>query len=300
MLSFPDEAAPASLPEPGKDQPSLPLPALAVGEREVLARDDNRFVYGLMVAVLAHALTFGAATGAFDDLWPVVPGAPPPPSQSKEDQIERFGDEKGAVDGIAAEVIDADEFDKKYISFKPGRDIADTDPAEQPAQQQQVKATPPPVELETPVDKGPGDDPLPAKREPEKPKKPPDRPESVLSEADIQELLSTSTRQLEGYVASLSKPGEARLGKASPFVRGVLRLLKENMPRQTRVKGKVTVQLIVSATGEVEALRVMRGMTANPELERIIVESILKTRLLVPGKDTKPSERMFQITYDYD
>lgn len=260
-------------------------------------RDDNRFLYGLMTAVLAHALTFGAATGAFDGLWPVMLAAPPP---SKGSQLEPFGDEKGAIDGVAAEVIDADEFDKRYISFKPGRDIADSEPPEQAAQQQQAKATPPPIELESPADKGPGDDPLPAKRTPEKPQKPAERTEPVLSEADIAELLSSSTRQIEGFVASLSKPGEAKLGKASPYVRGVIRQLKESMPKQTRIKGKVTVQLIVSATGEVEALRVMRGMTANPELERLIVESILTTRLLVPGKDTTQRERMFQITYDYD
>ncbi len=279
------------------------LPALASGDRVVQGRDDKRFFYALSVAIVAHFLTFGAATGAFDGLIPEFL-SPPSAQEAGASEPKPFGDEKGAIDGVAAEVIDADEFDKKYVSFKPGRDVADTEQAEQASKQTAVKPEPLPAEVESPVDKGPGDDPLPAKKTPEKPaearpQKPQKPAESVLSEADIAELLADSTRDIQGGVTATARPGEAALGTASPYVRGVIRLLKQNMPKLPRLKGKVTVQLVVGLSGDLEGVRVFQS-SGKPELDRMVIESIVATRFPKPTKDTTPRERMFQISYDYN
>ncbi len=279
------------------------LSVLASGERAAPGHDDKRFFYALAVAITAHLLTFGVAIGAFDGLIPEFVGSPPA-QEARTSEPKPFGDEKGAIDGVAAEVIDADEFDKKYISFKSGRDVADMEPAEQASKQTTVKPEPLPVDVESPVDKGPGDEPLPAKKTPEKPKqaqpqKPQKPAESVLSEADIAELLADSTRDIQGGITATARAGEAALGTASPYVRGVIRLLKQNMPKMPRMKGKVTVQLVVGLNGELEGVRIFQS-SGKPELDRMVIESIAATRFPKPTKETTPRERMFQISYDYN
>lgn len=293
----PDVAHPVALPL------GTELAVLDAADRVVAGHDTTRFFYALTVAIVAHLLTFGAATGAFDGLIPEFL-APPSAQDAGASAPKPFGDEKGAIDGVAAEVIDADEFDKKYISFKPGRDVADMEPAEQASKQTPVKPEPDPAEVESPVDKGPGDDPLPAKKPPEKPKqaqpqKPQKPAESVLSEADIAELLADSSRDIQGGVTATSRAGEAAQGTASPYVRGVIRLLKQNMPKLPRVRGKVTVQLVVGLSGELEGVRVFES-SGRPDLDRMVIESIIATRFPKPTKETTPRERMFQISYDYN
>ena len=100
-------------------------------------------------------------------------------------------------------------------------------------------------------------------------------------------------------VVATARAGEAQLGTASPYVRGVIRLLKQNMPKLPRIRGKVVIQLVVSTAGELEGVRVFQS-SGKPELDRLVVESIIATRFPKPAKDTTPRERMFQISYDYN
>ena len=260
--------------------------------RDLAAVSDRGFRVALPAALAAHVLCLWIAAGGLDGLWPVDLAASP--GQSASSQI---GDKAGEIDGVAAEVIDAAEFDKRYISFKAGRDAADSEAA---VASQAVKPTAPPPpavdQPELPPDTGPG---LATATVPAKPQKSSPRPDSVLSDADIAELLETSQEELEGSVEATSMAGAARLGRASPYVRGVIRLLKKAMPKRVGAKGIVVVQFVVSDNGRVEIAQIIKS-SGRAELDRKVLDSIHGTQFTVPNKGTNEQERNFQITYHYD
>ena len=96
-----------------------------------------------------------------------------------------------------------------------------------------------------------------------------------------------------------STAGTARRGEASPFVREILRILKQAMPRPFGTTGRVIIQLIVSPNGEVEALRIAQS-SGKPELDRMVLQSFRFAHRTPPTKDTKASDRFFNITYVFE
>lgn len=245
----------------------------------------------LAVASLAHVILLLVAAGGLDLLLPASFVASPEKKQPKP-----FGDEKGSLDGVAAEVIDAAEFEKRFVSFKAGRDATDSEAApaapeqkrQDPKKQQQAPAEQKP---ETPGEVAPQTV-TPPKPEAKKAEQP-------LSEEDIKELLESTRSDIEDGVMAVSKAGGARLGQASPYVRQVVRMLKAAMPKRVGIRGTVVVRFLVSETGEVAAIGVVQS-SGKPELDRLIVEAVRKTRLAVPGKDVSERERVFQISYEYN
>jgi protein TonB len=220
-----------------------------------------------------------------------------------------IGDKAGEVDGVAAEVIDAAEFNKRYIAFKAGKAEAESEAEPQkPAE----KAEPPPKPAEEPVSAPKVADgwvPVEPTSEPreEKPsdKKPTPRHEPtsaqkpVLTEAEMRELVTQSVEDLQSALVSVSTPGLARLGEASPFVRSVIRILKNTMPKPAGMRGRVLIQLMVGASGDIEAIRVARS-SGRPELDRFVLERVAKTKLAPPPATASPRERIFQISYEYN
>lgn len=284
----------------------------ALAERWQVAGRANvmGFRLGLVVALAGHLLLGTALTGGLDALWVALGGAAPA-------AVKRIGDERGTIDGVSAELIDAAEFNKRYIAFKAGTGEADSEAApRQPAQD----AKPQPAEPEKPAEQPvaelkPGDgwapsavSPTPdkppsrkpdqqAKETPPEPAKP--EPQKALTEAEMRELLAQSMDEVASSLVAVSAPGAARLGEASPFVKSVIRTLKSNMPRPAGMKGNVVIQLIVGVTGEIEGLRIVKS-SGRPELDRLVAERVYKTRLASPPATASLRERLFQITYSYN
>lgn len=241
---------------------------------------------GPAVAVVAHLIVFGGATGAFDGAWRAILGSPPP-SHAKP----LSGDRAGALDGVAAEIIDAVEFNRRYVSFDPGRAEADAKPAVQSPPQDVNPEQPEPKAAEA----APGDGWAPARPEPVREKA---KTEPALTATEASELLAQTMEDLQGSAALVSTPGAARLGEASPYVRSVLRTLKASMPRPPGLRGTVVIQLVVATAGGVEAVRIVRS-SGNPALDRVVAEGVLKTRIAAPPASAPPRERMFQVSYEY-
>ncbi len=287
---------------------------------------DVGFRIALAVAVAGH-LFFGVVlTGGLDGLLGSVLG----PGREANRPI---GDKKGEIDGVAAEVIDAEEFNKRYISYKAGKAEAESEaqqqkPTEKAEPQQEAKPEPKPEEPKPPEEQAaaekpadgweqvqpkptPAEKPKPSevkaqeeKPKPEKPTEekpreqtPAQRP--VFSEAEMQQLVTQSVEDLQSALVSVSTPGAARLGEASPFVRSVIRTLKINMPKPPGMKGRVVLRLFIGPSGEIEALRVV-GSSGRPELDRFVAERVVKTRLAPPPATASARERTFQISYEYN
>ncbi|MBS0242470.1 MAG: energy transducer TonB [Proteobacteria bacterium] len=257
--------------------------------RDVRPVAETGMRFAVVIAFLIHAFLLFVAAGGLDRLLPASlissPDKKPPP----------IGDEKGQLDGVAAEVIDAKEFDKRFISFNAGRDAADSEaaqktPQQQPQEEQKQKAEAE-QKPETPGEVAP---PSPKQAKPE-----PKKPDQTLTEADIKELLASTMNDIEDGVVAVSKAGAARLGQASPYVRQVVRILKSSMPKRVGIRGTVVVRFLVGDTGDVIAIAVVQS-SGKPELDRIVVENIRKTHLVVPGRDVSERERQFQISYEYN
>ena len=84
-------------------------------------------------------------------------------------------------------------------------------------------------------------------------------------------------------------------------MRGVIRTLKVHMPKPSGggMKGKVLLQLLVGATGDIEAIRVARS-SGRSDLDRFVVERVARTKLPPPPVTASPRERLFQISYEYN
>jgi TonB family protein len=269
------------------DAPLTPV----LGERW-LGRGRTRrvgFCLALAAALAAHLFLGVLLTGGLDVLLGGVLG-------SGREARRPIGDQAGQLDGVAAEVIDAVEFNKRYIAFKAGRAEADSEAQPQkPAEraEPQPKPTEEPVAALKPADGWEAAQPTQESRQ-EKPAQ-----EPILTDAEMRELVTQSVEDLQSALVSESAPGAARLGEASPFVRSVIRTLKNTMPRPAGMKGRVLIQLIVGATGEIEALRVVRS-SGRPELDRFVAERVARTKLAVPPATASLRERMFQISYEYN
>ena len=245
-------------------------------QRAWSAEDSRRQTVAVAAALSAHLLMLLTVTGALTfPVW-LLPSAPPP----------GVGDPAGVPDGVNVETIDAAEYDRRYVSFKAGHDSSDTEPVEaQPPQPDRPPQTPktatPKAEPPPPPDAAPS--PAPAQ---------------TLSEADVAEILAATRRDLETYVEATSKASIANAGVANEFVRSVLRILKQSMPKPKNMTGSVVIRLVIGASGDVEWIAVVKPST-HPELDRLVIEKVRTTHLVVPAKNAKLQDRTFQITYEY-
>lgn len=258
----------------------------------------------IAAAVVVHLVIGTAMVGGFDGLLSGLIGI-------ERRTQNRIGDERGQIDGVAAEIIDAAEFNKRFVSFKPGNAEADADAAPKPPSQraETQRAEPEPPE-QVVADLKPADGWAPSAQKgvpdrpdpPTKERPPEQRPQEAqppLTDAEARQLVEQTMEDLQGAQVSVSAPGAARLGEASPYVRSVIRTLKRNMPKPAGMKGDVVIQLVVGATGAVEGVRVVKS-SGKPELDRFVSERVFKTRLAPPPPTASLRERAFQITYSYN
>lgn len=246
----------------------IPLPA-EFGERWAASRvkESQRFWLAAVAALLLHALPVLIATGGWGG--------------GIADRTS-FGDPAGSKDGVNVEIIDAAEYDRRFVSFTPGRSEADSEPKQSSPEQ-------PPVSLQ-------------AMSEPEpnlRPEPSPSPKTSRLSDADIASILESSRLDAESVAGATSRASIASQGQASEFVRATLRRLKQNMPRSNGIKGTVVIGIVLSERGRLQWVGVIKS-SGRRELDSLIVERIRVT----PFEETRASvplqERKFQITYEYN
>ena len=278
----------------------------ALVERWTHARErDDRFLLAVAIALAVHMTPLVAVTGGW---W----GLGQPAEMTT-------GDAAGSKDGINVEVIDAAEFDKRYVSFGKGQDHSDSEPARASPEQQPVQrqdAAEPmkqqePSEQQEPKDKQEAQrqsEPPPADARPEPalrpslPPTPPPKqktaPSQQFTEREIAEIVQSARQDFQDAVLSSSSASEARLGQASEYVRGIFRLLKQTMPKSSGTKGVVRIGLILADDGSIAWLGVLRS-SGSPELDRMVIERIRTTRYPPPPRNAPMRERKFQVSYEY-
>jgi TonB family protein len=266
-------------------------------------RDRRQLMIALAAAVALHVLPFVGTVA-----WTLVGGG------SSQSRVE-IGDPLGKETGVNVEVIDAAEFDRRYVSFGKGRDAADSEAT--PASRPSPQSSPPPAQPSEPAEQqtaaaepvvplretGETADTQPQKRaEPqraERPPAPPRSPAQPFSQAEIDALVSDSKAELAGEIMLTSMASGARLGEVSAYVRGVMRKLKATMPKSNGIRGNVVVGIILGDTGEVAWVGVLKS-SGQAALDRLVIERVRTTKFDAPAPNAPERERRFQVTYAYN
>ncbi len=271
------------------------------------AREDDRFLIAVAVALLLHLLP--AVVGVAMVAGGIEIG-------SRSEAEKPIGDPAGSKDGVNVEMIDAAEYQSKYLSFSAGKDKNDAEATiasrDQPKVEQQQADAEPEKEPEKPETQLESKEEVKL-RELEAPGVAPPRPEPkakpttqqaqprqrTLTEQEIAEILESAKQDFQSAAQMTSKAGTAALGSASPFIKGVLRKLKGTMPKSRGMRGTLVVRLVIGDDGGVVWVGIPRS-SGNPDLDKLVAETIRTTRFEAPGPQVPMKERRFEITYEYD
>ncbi len=288
--------------------------ALALGERWLAPGNRHRDHFGraLIVTLCLHGFVLALIIGRTPD---------------------RLGDDRGTLDGVAVEVVDAADFDRRRSNnLAPGKDRVEARPAEgatapetTPEQtpspdiapipatppappQQQVKEAP----KEKPKEKEEGQDVAkqasldlqvaldPSVAAPMKPAvdlemklPPPGNPGRAGSKGSPGAQVSAAER----YLDRRSKPAQAVYGEVDAYTRLVNNALERTKPVSPGA-GLVVVEFVISETGRLQDLRVAKS-SGLAKLDDIVLNSVRTARFQVPPPTATLRDRTFEITYSY-
>jgi len=99
--------------------------------------------------------------------------------------------------------------------------------------------------------------------------------------------------------AAVRPPDITRSGENDEFGRRVIRALRQTMPPSRGELGKVTVRLLLSATGDLSELQLVRS-AADPVLTQSVVFAVRQSSFPIPPTGATRSDRTFLVTYIYN
>jgi periplasmic protein TonB len=99
--------------------------------------------------------------------------------------------------------------------------------------------------------------------------------------------------------AAVRPPDITRSGENDEFGRRVIRALRQTMPPARGELGRVTVRLLLSATGDLSELQLVRA-AADPSLTQSVVFAVKQSSFPIPPTGATRSDRTFLVTYIYN
>ena len=269
--------------------------------RRIRRRSEPIFWVALSVAALVHA-------GLILEIGRAAPRI--------------MGEQSGAPDALSVEIVDAAQLrSKSTIPLRSESASAAAGPATPPppsppepsaapSTAEVVASAPPEQEKRTtekateqPVDKKAPEVVAP----PDPPRKPseaarkarektaPEQKQSSL-QLDLPQDFSAGPGR---YTGATRPPDITRSGENDEFGRGVIRALRRTMPEPRGELGRVTVRLLLSETGNLAELQLIRGAT-DPILTQNVVFAVRQSSFPIPPVGSTLSDRSFLVTYVYN
>jgi periplasmic protein TonB len=99
--------------------------------------------------------------------------------------------------------------------------------------------------------------------------------------------------------AAVRPPDITRSGENDEFGRRVIRALRQTMPPARGELGKVTVRLLLSPTGDLSELQLVRP-AADAALTQSVVFAVRQSSFPIPPTGATRSDRTFLVTYIYN
>jgi protein TonB len=245
--------------------------------------DSRRFWIGVTCAAVLHAtLILGFVRSA-----PRYLGAP-----------------EGSASGISVELVDAADLlggPKAPVEPSAGSTANIAPPAPSPRrdaapQPEPRTAAAPPMEAQQPNQLGP-----PAARKESPPEPPAKSMPTPLPELSppLQFDLPDSAFASGGRSAAMMRPpGVTRSGENAEFGRGVVRALRNTMPLANDTLARVTVRLLLSETGNLTQLQLVRS-SGDPILDQNVMFAARQSSFPIPPAGSTVPDRTFLVTYIY-
>ena len=99
--------------------------------------------------------------------------------------------------------------------------------------------------------------------------------------------------------AAIRPPDITRSGENDEFGRRVIRALRQTMPAARGELGRVTVRLLLSATGDLVEVQLVRP-ASDPILTQSVVFAVKQSSFPIPPAGATRSDRTFLVTYIYN
>jgi periplasmic protein TonB len=236
-----------------------------------------------------------------------------------------MGEQNGAPDSLSVELVDASQLRSKStippraesgssppataaappspVPAEPSTapstpEVISTIPPEQKKKRME-KATEQPIDTQAPEVAAPPSPPRKPSEAARKPreKSPPEQKQSSL-QLDLPQNFSASPGS--GWSTGATRPPDiTRSGENDEFGRGVIRALRRTMPEPRGETGRVTVRLLLSDTGNLAELQLIRGAT-DPTLTQSVVFAVRQSSFPIPPAGATVSDRTFLVTYVYN
>jgi periplasmic protein TonB len=246
-----------------------------------LRADSRRFWIGVAVMAALHA----ALIAGF------VRSAP-----------RYLGEPEGSQSGISVELVDAADLQSTSTVLPPEPSVAGPGSAAPPPRRDAAPepepktAIAPPTERENP---GPGAPPAPNKESvPAPPAKSKPAPPLDLSPSLRFDLPDGAFAPGGRYAAVMRPPNVTRSGENDEFGRGVIRALRKTMPVSPDTLGRVTVRLLLSETGNLTQLQLVRS-SGDPILDQNVMFAARQSSFPIPPAGSTVPDRTFLVTYIY-
>jgi TonB family protein len=279
-------------------------------------RDDRGFWVAVACAAVLHlALIAGAV-------------------RSVPQQHRIMGEADGSKDGISVDIVDASVLLPNSAPAQQQQQPQQQQQQQQEQSQKQQEQQTPPVDASTaPVEPQPRQEqatPAPEKRKPAlkagdlselltmpelpgkqggstaQPKPRPkaeQQPARPSTQANLQLPQNFNPPQQfmspQGLSAAVARPsGITRSGENDDFGRGVIRALRMTMPNPNGATGRVTVRLIITETGNLQEVRLLRS-GGNATLDQSVVFAVKQSSFPIPPSRSTTDDRTFVVTYIY-
>lgn len=269
---------------------------------------QNRFWYGLALAAALHAAA----------IFTITKSSP-----------RQMGERSGRPDGISVVLVDDADLNSKNTFREDGSAAAPaktTAPAapptppvpprkpEPPAPKEATASTaqpaPPAPRLEerkiTPDDldqalrdRPPTPAPGAVQSEPRTAAKHPPKQEPAPNPPQDQAIPNIPVAPGGRAAAVMRPPGATRSGENDEFGRGVIRALRQTMPSPAGQLGRVTVKLLLSNSGNLVEVQLVRGAGLSG-LDQSVVFAVRQSSFPIPPAGSTLVDRTFLVTYIYN
>jgi TonB family protein len=246
-----------------------------------LKADDRRFWIGVAVMATLHA----ALIAGF------IRSAP-----------RYLGEPEGDQSGISVELVDAADLASASTARPMQPSTPGSAPPPSPAPREAVPwpepktAAVPPIEAETPSPLAPP----PARKDspPAPPAKRQPMPSLDLAPSLRFDLPDGAITPGSRHPAVMRPPNVTRSRENSEFGRGVIRALYKTMPVSPDTLARVTVRLLLSETGNLTELQLVRS-SGDPILDQNVMFAARQSSFPIPPAGATLADRTFLVTYIY-
>jgi TonB family protein len=251
------------------------------------------------------------------------------------DMSAPVGEEKGKMEGITVDMVDADALERQYPTAfgkkpaTPAQGTSQQAPDQDKGQVQQPKQQPSPQQPQ-PQQKIEQQQPQqqpsqqasatpPAPSEPANPapqtKAPVDEKANLIASVPPPSLdaplnLTPDFKALARADASLASSASratgrplnldalSHQGEIDEFTRAVAHALEVTKPVSDGIKGDLVVSFVVTPGGEISRLR-LSSSSGNATLDNLVLDAVRHTRVRIPPTAARIEDRTFEITYTY-